>query len=366
MKILFCLGSFSKGGAERVVSNLSNFLIEENQVKIISLTKTEMAYPLNENIEFEFLDKKEYKGIKENVFSKIVKNLKRLLKIKKRIKEFSPDIIVSFLPEPCFLVLALKKQNHIPVIISVRNDPKKEYESNIYNKLMKKLYPKADGVVFQTEDAKKYFDGIITCETEVIPNPINQDFIIEPYDGERKKVIVSVGRLQEQKNHALLIDAFSKLPKKYEEYKLIIYGEGILRNELSKKIQDLNLQNRVLLPGISENIKEAIYNAAIFVLSSNYEGMPNALMEAMTMGIPVIATDCPCGGPKFLIRNNENGILINVNHVQELTEAMEKILSNKSFSNKLGKNASEIRNTLSPTKINNEWYEYIKKVYKGE
>ena len=362
MKILFCVGTFTKGGAERVISNLSNFLVKENEIKIVSLLKTEKAYKLDRNVGFEFLDSKDYSEIKQNIFNKILKNIKRVLKLNKIITTFHPDIIVSFIPEPSFLVLSLKKHNKIPVIVSVRNDPKKEYESKIYYMLMKKLYPRADGMVFQTEEAKEYFKDIINVQTEIIPNPINEDFIIEPYNGERKKNIVSVGRLQEQKNHKVLIEAFANLPEKYREYKLIIYGKGNLKEQLEKQIQDLNMQNRIILYGVSDNIKEEIYDSTMFVLSSNYEGMPNSLMEAMVMGLPVISTDCPCGGPRFLINNNENGLLVKVDDVQELTRAMEKILSDKHFSEKIGKEASKIRDTLSPIKINKQWYNYIKKI----
>lgn len=369
MKILICEGSFSAGGAERVVCNLSNYLSANHTVKVVSLMNTPMAYDFNSCVDCQCIDKKSYKKNKSrflNILNKITKNIGRLIKVNRIIKSFQPDIILSFLPEPSFIVLLLKKRNKIPTIISVRNDPKKEYESRIYYKLMKKLYPRADGVVFQTEDAKEYFNEIINCDTEIIPNPINPEFIIEPFQGIRKEIIVSVGRLQEQKNQKLLIEAFSKLPKKYDNYKLIIYGEGDLREELKNYIQLLNLSDRVFLPGVTKNIKEKLYDASLFVLSSAYEGMPNALMEAMTMGLPVISTNCPCGGPKFLIDNDNNGILVELNDTKALRDAMIRVLSDKKFANKLSRNASKIKDNLSPDKINLRWYNYIVKIYDSQ
>lgn len=363
---MFCLGSLSEGGAERVICNLSNALIESNNIKIISLTRTHVAYKLDKKIEVNFIDRKKYSRPK-NKFLKMIrrltKNLNRIVKVKNIIKSYKPDIIISFLPEPCFLILTLKKYNKIPTIISVRNDPKKEYESKLYYYLMKKLYPRADGVVFQTEEAKEYFNSILHCSMKIIPNPINPEFISKPYEGKRNKIIVNVGRLHEQKNQELLIDAFSKISKKFYDYKLIIFGEGALRDKLNKQINELNLRDRVKLAGICQNLKDKIYNASLFVLCSNYEGMPNALMEAMTMGIPVISTDCPCGGPRFLINNNENGILVEPKNMDELVQAMEKILSNEEFATKLGKNASEISKILSPEIINDEWNNYIEEIY---
>ena len=204
---------------------------------------------------------------------------------------------------------------------------------------MKILYPLADGFVFQTKEAQEYFDKKIQKKSVIIPNPINEEFICEPYNGEREKKIVTVGRLEEQKNHKMLIKAFSKLPEGLSEYKLIIYGEGSLRPELEKQIKELNLLGRVFLPGQVDDVKNRIYKAGLFVLSSNYEGMPNALMEAMALGVPCASTDCPCGGPRFLIKNEYNGLLYNVNNELELKLAINKIIGDEELSKKISKNA---------------------------
>ncbi len=364
MKILICESHFSAGGAERVVCNLANHLSKNHEVKVLSLTQTAMAYQMADKIDCECIDKKIYdktNNIIINMYNKISKNILRLFKLKKQIKIFKPDVILSFLPEPSFLTLTLKKEN-IPVIISVRNDPKIEYNSKIYHYLMKKLYPKANGIVFQTDEAKHYFDKIVKCPTCVIPNPINPDFIEKPFEGERKKQIVSVGRLTEQKNQKMLIDAFYQLPKEYNDYKLIIYGEGNLREDLKKQIKKYNMENRIFLPGVVKNVKKEIYDSSLFIMTSIYEGMPNALMEAMALGLPVISTDCPCGGPSFLIKNDLNGILIPIDDIDNLKNAIIKVLSNSSYSKMISKNASEISKKLNPTKINDEWEKFIKSI----
>ena len=127
--------------------------------------------------------------------------------------------------------MSLKEKRKIKVIVSVRNDPKIEYKSKLYNLLMRKLYPKADGFVFQTRDAKEFFSSEIQEKSTIILNSLNPNFIVdEPYLGEREKNIVSVGRLADQKNHKLLIRAFKNVSEKFPEYKLVIYGEGTLKN----------------------------------------------------------------------------------------------------------------------------------------
>jgi len=161
-----------------------------------------------------------------------------------------------------------------------------------------------------------------------------------------------------------LIDAFAKIAKIHPDYKLNIYGEGDLRDSLEKNIKSLNLEKKVFLKGTVNNLKDKIYTVSLFILSSNYEGMPNSLMEAMSLGLPVISTDCPCGGPKFLIENNINGVLVPVGDKKKLEKAMNRLLSNPNIANELGKNANNICSFLEPNKIYKKWEEYIEKIIK--
>lgn len=292
MKILFTTGCMNEGGAERVVANLANAFAKDNEVSIVITINDTSKYELNSDILFYSLDEDK---VPKNI---VLKNVKRMKKFKKIIKCFKPDIIVSFLPEPSYRALLLSFFNKIPVIVSVRNDPKVEYKSLKDKILMRLLYPLASGFVFQTKEAQEYFGSKIQSKSIVIPNPVDKRFLEKNCEGQRSNTIVTVGRLEEQKNHELLINAFSKITNEIPEYKLIIYGEGSLRERLEQQIKNLKLEEKVLLPGVEKNIEEKIYNARLFVLSSNYEGMPNALMEAMALGIPSISTDCPCGRTK--------------------------------------------------------------------
>ena len=359
MKIIFCLGGLTKGGEERVVVNLSNKLCAKHEIVIIGdITKIE--YDIDKKVKIRSIVSK---NRSKNFF---ISNIKRLVNMYKIILEESPDIIIAFLKEPTARVLFLKKFfakiRRIPLIISVRNDPNSIFNNAINKLAVKFLYDEADGYIFQTNEAKEYFIESIQKKSIIIPNPINPEFVCEPWSGKRDSTIVTVGRLSEEKNQKLLIDAFAKITEKYDKYQLLIYGDGGKKEELLQYVESLKLDNKIFFKGVVNNIKDEIYKAGMFVLSSNFEGMPNALMEALTMGIPCISTDCPCGGPKFLIQTGKTGLLVPIKDVNELAKAMTIFIEDKKFANQLGKNANEAMKMLSPDIINEKWEKYIYKI----
>ncbi len=356
--ICFVSLSLCKGGAERVLAELCNhFAILNYKVTVITCMNIQPEYILNENIKHICVDNGTYKNIGER-FIKRRKGLKRIL------CTVQPDCIVSFLPEPNFLCLSLKKQAKCPIIISLRNDPKVEYNSLFRKILMKIFYPRLDGCVFQTQEAREYFkfSKRIFDKSIVIPNAVNECFICNEAALIKRKALVSVGRLDNQKNQAFLIRSFSKIANKYPEYILEIFGEGKLRAELEELINKLNLQNKVFLKGKVDDLVKKIHDAEMFILTSNYEGMPNALIEAMTLGIPSIATDCPCGGPAFLIEHMQNGQLISMRSEEELERAIEFYINNRDKAYQMGKQAMKIADKLSPQNIYSQWNAYIQTV----
>ena len=359
MRIMFCLGSMTKGGAERVVANLANDFARQNDIAIVVTPPDASSYELNKKITFKTLDSFEDK--KKNV---LLRTIRRIKKLKIIIKDFNPNIIVSLLPEPSFRVMLATFFHRRKVIISVRNDPKVEYNNTLKKLLVKILYERADGFIFQTADAQKFFSNKVQKKSVIIPNPIADEFIGKPFNGPRNNHIVTVGRLTSQKNHVLLINTFSEVVQRYPSYELHIYGDGELKEELMKLSQKLNLANKIFFEGNVDNIKNYIYKAKMFVLSSDYEGMPNALMEAMALGIPSISTDCPCGGSAFLMKNKENGILVPVNNLASLKDAMIKIIEDEDYAKKISLNANKIGSELNTKIINRQWIDYITKVLK--
>lgn len=354
MKITVFIGGLTGGGAERVVCNLSNYLCENNDVTLLTMSETATACELDGRIKRQSLL---HKGEEKNY---LLNNAKRWFRLRKFVKSYSADAYVVMLPDTINLLLMCRTLTSAPIVVSERCDPNTWFDSSFSRKyLMKHLYPKADGFVFQTEDAQKYYDGIITSNSVVIPNAINPEFVQEQYCGERKKTIVSVGRLTEQKNFSMLISAFAKISDKNKNHSLVIYGEGPQLEMLQQLAASFGISDRVIFPGYVNNIVDLVNDAGIFVLASNYEGMPNVLMEAMALGLPCISTDCPVGGPRFLIKDGENGLLLPVGNVEALAEAMDRVLSDVNLAKKLGKNARKIVDELNADKIYGQWEEFI-------
>ena len=170
---------------------------------------------------------------------------------------------------------------------------------------------------------------------------------------------MGVCRLDENKKHSMLIHAFSKIADEYPTVRLIFYGEGELRTKLEMLIAEKGLTDRISMPGNVNDIADRIGKARIFTLTSNTEGMPNSIMEAMALGIPVIATDCPCGGPAALIEQGVNGLLVPVGDAFALADAFRRIFEDREFEQKLRENARRITKTLAPEQVNKQWEDYL-------
>ncbi len=356
MKITIFISSLSGGGAERVTCNLANHLSDfGHDVEVLTMGDTVAAEPLRESVKYVPL------LLNEEKHNFLVNNAKRLFRLSRYMKKQSVDAYVVMLPATTELMLRLSGLTKAPIIMSERADPK------VYSKKTQKALIKAcrkvDGVVFQTEEVRAWYEPYLkNVSHNIIPNAINPSFIRKPYEGEREMVIVGAGRLSGQKNFSLLISSFARIAKKFPEYKLVIYGKGSLLEHLQNLAKEKGVGDRVEFPGYVPDMPERLEKASMFVLSSDYEGMPNALMEAMSLGIPCVSTDCGGGGARFLIEDGENGLLVPQNDEEKMAEAMEQILSDEAFAKKIGTNARELQETLAPEKIYGEWEKFILKV----
>ena len=270
-------------------------------------------------------------------------------------------IIIPFLDTCLKRVLASTIGLNIPIIASERNDPYQKGENVVARIKANIPYCLANYCIFQTPNARDYYWHVVRKKSAVIMNPLVMSDSIK-WRSKSSKHIVSVGRLEKQKNQMLLINSFYYVNKKYPEYILDIYGEGSLNKELTLRIKELNLEDNVFLHGYSSDIYRILEDAEFFILSSDYEGMSNALIEAMAIGMPVISTDHPCGGAKMLIQDGVNGVLIPVKNESAMVNAMILLIENQGLAIKMGRNASEIRRNLCVETIVKNWMNVIERL----
>lgn len=359
MKILFVLSSFQRGGEQRVVSILANKFAKEGfSVNILLLNFSDIAYDLDSSIDVKFLEKEDNKQRK-----KIFKNISRINQLKRYFKKNEFSYIIGFAIIPSILCSIAKvfSKTNCKVIVCERNNPNNY--SIIWKIIRRIAYIQADGAIFQTKDAQDYFKNWLSCPSEIIYNPVDLSlFPKELCSRERKKKIVTVGRLVEAKNHKLLINAFNNVVKIYPDYELIIYGEGKERKSLEKLINDLDLVNKVFLLGETKDVFNEIKDCELFVLSSNHEGFPNVLIEAMCLGLAVISTDCPIGGPRTIIKSEINGILTPIMDETKLTENILLCLENKDLRDFMSKNALKVKELVDANCIFNQWYTFLRRL----
>ncbi len=395
MHIAMYIGSLQKGGAERVMVNLANYFFERgHQVTLVTtyLAKVEyqvehaawkvvpagadgavLACDTDENPVWVNPEGGERGGIRR-VFSALLKEEQksraanlglRKEKLRNIWKEIKPDIVLSFIGKNNIMALSTATREGIPVVVSVRADPYMEYYNAALYAGMLATFGRAAGVVVQTTQARKFFPPHIRKKCAILPNSINPAFIRKRYVGEREKSIVMVGRLDENKNQAMVMEAFSEIVKEgYSSYKLKLYGDGPDRLKLQRLAVSLGIGSNIEFAGNVEHVAEHIEKASMFILASSQEGMPNALIEAMSLGLPCISTDCPCGGPKDLITDGENGVLVPVKDKDAMKMAILKLLKEKDFAEKIGQNATYVQEKYSPDVVNKKWEKYFERILK--
>ncbi|MDO5293780.1 MAG: glycosyltransferase family 4 protein [bacterium] len=362
MDITLFISSLSGGGAERVVANIANFLSEKNHKVTVLTVSGLVSYQINSKVKHEILCDETKKKLPH-----IIINIIRLYKLNKYLRKTKTDVYLTFLPVLTKMLLLQKKFIDAPVIMAERGNPETFFDASSNNKaVFKRIYPKADGYVFQTQWAQEYYmqKGVPVEQSIIIPNAINPECIRKKYVGPKENIIVGAGRLTKQKNFELLIDSFKNVKEKHKEFSLVIYGEGPERRKLENKIELFDLQDSILLPGYVSDLGAKLEKSTMFVLSSDYEGMPNALMEAMAVGLPVISTDCPAGGSRFLIENGKNGILVPVKDTVKLEMAMCSIIENFENAEIMSQNARSICERLASHNIYEQWESYIKCIVK--
>lgn len=353
MKIAFVYGSLTGGGAERVISNLANRISEDYEVSIIIFSDADSAYKLNNNIKL-IRPVKFYKGT--SVIERIEGFLYRCRFLRENIKNY--DCVISFdtlLATQCKLVSPTTK-----VIGSERANP--FFAKKFKERLTIHLSCILNGFVFQTKGASMFYPKGIRDKSCIIPNAFWGKNIILPKYEDRDNCICASGRITAVKRYDLIIEAFEKVKEIHPEYYLKIYGAGDKEDEIRKLIKEKGMTESVTLMGWSDDIISELLKNKIFILASDYEGMPNGLIEAMACGCSCISRDCNFG-PAEIIDNEKNGLLVDSDLAKDFTAAIVRVIEDKTFAEKISVDANaKIRAKFSETSMINKFCEYIDKV----
>ena len=354
-RIVFFTGTMGDGGGQRVISLLVKGLVEAG-------AHCEIVTYYNEDVLFDIDKRVKVKCIAGNEKRKNI--LANIIWIRKYFRE-NADVVISFLAPFNMIAIMATLFSKKRIIVADRSDPYHVPQSFIIRKLRDFLYLFCDKAVFQTETNKSYFPRLIQRKSIVIANPVSMG----KYAGygvkcKKEKKVVSVGRLINEKNHELLIKSFCSIHDNLKDYWLEIYGDGNRRDDLQRLIEEFNAKEYVFLKGRVKDVFERISTASLFVLSSNYEGMPNALIEAMCEGLPVISTRV--SGAKELIEDGKNGILVDIGDQKQLEKAMLELLNNADKRSDYANRAVEVNRQLSEEAILREWIKLIDETIGGK
>jgi GalNAc-alpha-(1->4)-GalNAc-alpha-(1->3)-diNAcBac-PP-undecaprenol alpha-1,4-N-acetyl-D-galactosaminyltransferase len=358
-KIAFIIPCLSYGGAERVIVSLANKFTSNFEVFLIVFYKSDMIYNVDEKVNIVYLQEKYTASF--SFIDAIINNIGYLKKLIKIAKKNKIDALIGFTTSVNIITVISSFYLKTPTLISERNNPE-VYIPNFFWKVLRKFsYSFTSGLVVQTDFIKRFYQKTIqTDKIIIIPNPIDEYLISKrKFYGDRLNIILTVGRLDENKNQRLLIEAFSNLNP--ENWKLIIVGDGILRDVYKKLVKDLDIEQKVEFVGNVQNVWDYYNQAKIFAFTSNSEGFPNALLEAMSFGLPCISTDCP-SGPSEIIINDENGYLIEVNNRKQLEDRLSKLINNPAICDQFSQNAISTTLKFNMVEVKKLWEVQIQKL----
>lgn len=400
--IVFVIGHYKNGGVPMRATNLANELGKRGYKATILVTKeigAEIFFELQKNVELVSLKEFEenfkdhqrviedktrqsrrlhfYKRLRylSSSFAKWDRELAnkvRNIRVGERLRTYmllNPEAIyipfgMSYFEE----AFCAKEGLDCKIVYAERNAPELELpkEKEKAERVLKML-AKVDGAVFQTKDEEKFYENVVNKNVAVIHNPIKAN-LPQPYLGERRKVVVNYCRVSLQKNLKLLVDAFERLHKEYPEYSLEIYGnaveksEELLCKELIEYIENLELRDSIkLLPAVAD-VHQRVRDCAMFVSSSDFEGLSNSMIEAMAIGLPCVCTDCLGGGAREVIQHEENGLIVPLKDVEALYQGMKRMIEEKELAKECGEKAARIRAEQSVEKIVDKWIDVIESV----
>ena len=359
-RVVLVISSLSPGGTERALSLMANYLAITGWAVTI-LTFDDGTQPpffdLDVAIQYRPL------GIRRdssNIVGALWNNLRRIAILRTAVHQSRPEVVVSFGDKTNVVTVLATRGLGFKVIVSERTDPHAHRIGWLWDGLRWWTYARADRIVVQSQAALSYFLPKFHKSATVIPNPVAMPpaLYCERGTGFSPSSIIAVGRFSREKRFDLLLRAFARLTTLHPEWTLTIVGEGPLRSELEYLRDSLNLAGRVSMPGHVKNVYAYLAHAALFVMTSEFEGFPNALCEAMACGLPVVCVDCP-GGIRDIIKSGDNGVLVQRDNLEAFAESMHWLMSNATERQRLGLCAMEVSSVFSVEKVMRMWEEVV-------
>ena len=365
--------SLTPGGAENVLALLANAWAEEGrEVSVVTLGAASASdrrlHPAITRIALDMVH------VSANVLQALDSNWKRVRRLRAELRGLRPHTVISFLPSMNVLTLASTRTLDARVVVAERIDPREEPIPKFWACTRRLLYPHADAVVLQTPDAKRWATRFLQAErVHVIPNPVA--YAPVPADASSPRPapvwlgapghkVFGVGRLTPQKGFDTLLRAYARCRPHHPDWSLIILGDGAERTRLEALAVDLGIQTAVTFPGHIPDVPSILRGGDLFVLSSRYEGFPNALLDAMTCGLAVISTDCP-SGPRHIVRHGIDGLLVERDNVEALAAAMRQLMAAADLRQRLASRAVEVRERFSLPSVMRQWNALLEQCAEG-
>lgn len=348
MKLTFVTSTLHAGGAERVISLLANSFCQKGyEVEIVCINKHLVFYPIDEKVKVWFAEDE----------VKSLSILKKMMWLRKHINSEKPDVVIAFMLEVYCVTLASLIGVSVPVISSERIDP--HFFGRAKGLLRWLLLRRTTHLVVQTVRIKDFYSAKLQSRTTIIPNPVT-DKVFSLTPTLKQKRIIAVGRLAYQKNYPMMFRAFAKVHHDFPDWQLVVYGNGPQKEEIRGVIERLGMEGHIILAGKSDHVVEEMNKSSLFVMSSDYEGMSNALLEAVCVGLPVLSTDV--SGAKDLITDGVNGYIVPVGNERALTLALSSMLSSPEKMDEMGRQSKALASRFREEQIVGQWEELIKKV----
>jgi len=357
MRISLAIASMNLGGSQYAMAWLAGALAERGhavQLCTFDAPGSASFFPVSPQVRLENLG---LAGNSSGLFQAVRSNFRRIQGVRRAVLAFRPDVVLSFIDQMnvlCLLALA----GRLPVVVSERIDPARHDISRLWGLLRLLTYGWAKTVVVQTRTAAEFFPPRLQRLCHVIPNAVlpARSLSGDTPSGRRlpSPCVVGLGRLHSQKGFDLLLQAFARARAVHPGWNLRIFGEGPQRPELEALCARLGLEPKAIFPGTEKDVDAILAQAKIFVMSSRFEGFPNALCQAMARGVAVIATNCP-SGPEGIVRHGVDGLLVPPEDPETLASALETCMADAGKRAALGTRGREIMERFRPDKVLAMW-----------